>query len=317
VDRLLVAGVDTVCGANIALALADRWQVLGVSSQPGLAFDDFTTEHVRQGDRTALAQLARDFAPDWLLHCGSLSAPSWDQPTANAAWQHEPQSARVLADCAQALDAPLTVVLTDAVFAGPRMFHDEYTTPASRQPAAAAALAIEKLLADTGALLVRTHAYGWAPAAGEPGTAQQIWQALSTGAALHSDGRRYATPILATDLAELLLRAHGFHMQGLLHLTGAERTSPFRLASEMAAAFALPAPRSRMSVIKSAPETTGDRAADVAETSLSTRQARRSLETPMPMLREGLHRFAAQAQNGWRERSRLIAPAVAVREHAA
>ncbi len=112
--------------------------------------------------------------------------------------------------------------------------------------------------------------------------------------------RRYATPILAADLAGLLDRACQLNLQGLLHVTGAERTSPFRMACEMAAAAGLPAPRSPMGLVDA-----GDPADWLSETSLSSRRARRSLEMPMPMLREGLHRFAEQAHDGSRTRSRL------------
>jgi dTDP-4-dehydrorhamnose reductase len=300
-EKLLVVGVDTTLGANLALTSADRCEVLGVSSHHPLACDSFAVEHVRHGDIDALTRLADEFRPSWILHCGSLSASSWDLPVADPAWERESQIVRTLLNSARAQDARLTVVLTDAVFTGPRMFHDESSPTVSRHPAAAHALAIEHMLADTIALVVRTHAYGWAPASTEPGTAERIWQALSTGAGAAPDGRRYATPILASDLAELLHRACQLNLQGLLHLTGAERTSPFRMATEMAAACGLPAPRGHMGLV----DTPADGADWLSETSLSSRRGRRILESAMPMLREGLQRFAEQAHNGWRERSRL------------
>ncbi len=300
-DKLLVVGVDTIAGANAALALCDRYQILGISWDARSAFDSFAVAHVRRGDVDSLNRLSREFGPSWILHCGSLSASSWDLPAANPAWEQEPPIVRTLVDCAQAQAAQLTVVLTDGVFAGPRMFHDESSTATSDHPAAAHALAVEQILAETTALIVRTHAYGWAPATGEPGTAERFWQALSTGAAASTDGRRYATPILCSDLANLLDRAQRLKLQGLLHLTGAERTSPFRMACEMAVAFGLPAPRSRLGFVDSPLDETDG----MGETSLNSRRARRSLESPMPMLREGLQRFAEQARSGWRDRLQL------------
>ena len=90
------------------------------------------------------------------------------------------------------------------------------------------------------------------------------------------------------------------NLQGLWHVTGAERSSPYRLACQLAAASGLSLGRSPLGMVE-APET-----ADCSnETSLSSRRARRSLDMPMPMLREGLQRFAEQATSGWRERSRL------------
>ncbi len=300
-EKLLVVGVDTTAGANLALAATGHYRVLGVSLQHPLAFDGFDCEYVR-GDAGAVSRLAEEFCPSLVLYCGCLATSSWDLPVADPAWEREPQFVQGLSDCARRLHARLTVLLTDAVFAGPRMFHEENSPTDSRHPAAAHALAVQQILADTATLVVRTHAYGWAPTGTEPALAERIWQALSGGAGMAPDGHRYATPILASDLAELLDRAWRLDLQGLLHLTGAERTSPFRMACEMAAAFGLPGPRGQ------APEVQPpvDRPDDVGETSLGSRRARRSLETPLPMLREGLQRFAQQAHTGWRERSRSL-----------
>jgi dTDP-4-dehydrorhamnose reductase len=311
-EKLLIVGVDTTTGANLALASTDRCDVVGISSQHRISLDGCAVEQVRTGDIDAVVRVADEFRPTWILHCGSLSASSWDLPVADPAWEREPQIVRALLDCARARDAQLTVVLTDAVFTGPRMFHDESSPTGSRHPAADHALAIEQILADTIALVVRTHAYGWAPVGTEPGTAERIWQSLSSGAAGSPDGRRFATPILASDLADLLYRACRLNLQGLLHLTGAERTSPFRMASEMAAAGGLPGPRCHMGLVDAQAEESGW----LSETSLSSRRGRRSLESPMPMLRDGLQRFAQQAHNGWRDRCRL-AEHLPAREQAA
>jgi dTDP-4-dehydrorhamnose reductase len=295
-DKLLVVGVDTLAGANFALASSARFEVLGLCPQRGRSLEGIAVEQAAELDATL--RHAEHFGPDWIVHCGRLSASSWDLPATDPAWECEPKLVHGLLDCARAHNARLTVLLTDAVFSGPRMFHDESSPTGSAHPAATTALAIEQTLADTIALVVRTHTYGWAPAGCEAGTVERLWQWLVDGASASPDGRRYATPILASDLADLLHRAYELNVQGLLHVTGAERTSPFRMAVEMAVAFGLPVPRSGMGVVDSA----ADEAAWLSETSLSSRRARRTLELPMPMLREGLQRFAEQARDGWRQR---------------
>ena len=45
-----------------------------------------------------------------------------------------------------------------------------------------------------------------------------------------------------------------------------------------------------------------EEAGATGETSLNSKRVRRQLAMPTPMLREGLERFVAQAENGWRER---------------
>jgi len=298
VNRLLVTGVDTVVGSNLALALSDRWQILGLYSNETVHFDEVSTAPCQQRNFVELRGVVDDYNPRWIIHCPATCASGWDEfraePDADPA-----QTARLLADVASGLDARLTVISTDAVFAGPRMFHEETWPATAASFHAEQARRVEDILAATAALVVRTHAYGWSPVAGRAGFAEKSWEALISAAVVAADGRRYATPILATDLAELLTRAYEHNCQGLYHMSGAERTSPFRFVRELAAAGDLEPPSIPRSLI---PER--EQPAWEGETSLNSRRARRALEMPTPLLREGLSRFAQQPHNGWRDRLR-------------
>ena len=75
------------------------------------------------------------------------------------------------------------------------------------------------------------------------------------------------------------------------NVTGAERANQHRFAAELALAFGF---SGRQTQLESLPTCLAGRPF-VAETSLNTRAVRRALETPLPMLREGLSRFAEQA----------------------
>jgi dTDP-4-dehydrorhamnose reductase len=197
--------------------------------------------------------------------------------------------------------ARLTVISSDVVFAGPRMFHEETSVPGNASARAAQVRAMEEALAPTRALVVRTHAYGWSPIEAHAGFAQRAFEALSASNPLTADGRRHATPILATDLADLLLRAYERRLHGLYHLAGAERASPFRFISELATAFGIRFPQNHAHAMPATIDAWDD------ETSLTSRRARRALEMTTPMLRDGLSRFAEQHHNGWRDRCRAAA----------
>jgi dTDP-4-dehydrorhamnose reductase len=149
--------------------------------------------------------------------------------------------------------------------------------------------------------VARTHAYGCSADDDAPGYAQRMFAALASHTPLVVDGRRHATPILATDLAELLWRAYGAGLRGVFHMAGAERTSLHRFALELATAMDV-AFRPRLS-------DAGPADAGQDETSLSSKRARRALALATPMLREGLARFVAQEQNGWRQAWRVVTPA--------
>ena len=300
-DKLLVTGVEGMLGSNVAAMLAERCEVVGVSHTAVAA--PYRVLAFNPADPLELAAIAEAESPRGLIHCGPLARASWDAadaPPPDA--ECESHAAASLAAAARRCGARLAVVLTDAVFAGPRLFHPESSTPTAAGPFAAAARAVEQALAETDALIVRTHAYGWAPQSAEPNYAERFWQRLSQGETCDADAQRHATPILATDLAVLVYRALRARLQGLIHITGAERTSPFRFAAELALAGNFAGRLVRVS--DAAP-----RRPHADETSLNTHRVRRELETPLPLLREGLARFVEQA-DGFRHQ--IDAPAAAL-----
>jgi dTDP-4-dehydrorhamnose reductase len=298
-ERLVITGVDGVVGANLAAALAERFAVLGLHHSRAAPLDVCPTAHWAPCDRKALTTLLREVRPQWILHCGPLARGSWDLPDEAPDAKDERRACLLLAELAAQFEARLTVLSTDAVFAGPRMFHVESGATTSRlRPFARAALQVERALQKTAALVVRTHAYGWSPVDAEPGFAEQVWQALGEGTRRGFAADRHATPILATDLAGLLHRAYVRGLAGVCHLAGAERASQYRFAVELAMAFGLKGP-----VVSSeeSPATAG-RASRLRETSLDSTRVRGELDASLPLLREGLARFAEQARSGFRAR---------------
>jgi dTDP-4-dehydrorhamnose reductase len=298
-DKLTVVGVDTMAGAGVAQAIRDRCELVGISFRGDIDADGYTTQCVRPGDCDGLAAAIEAIESDCVIYAGSLSGANWDLPASNPAWEHEPAMAECLVAACRRSNAKLMAISSDAVFAGPKMFHDETEPTTSTHPAASSILQCEQIFAAGGALVARTHVYGWAPGGVEAGLVERIAQSLMDAAAPPVDGWRYATPMLAADLAEFLLRAAERNLTGVYHVSGAERTNPFRLASELASILGLAMPR--ISNIHLAAPVDGDW---LLETSLDSRRARRALGMPLPMLREGLERFAQQQAVG---RSRHLA----------
>ena len=241
-ERLLVTGIDRPVGIDLALVLAEHCDVLGVYRDQVIETSDLRTACWNAAGGASLAELTRDWRPQWILHCGPLATANWDPvPTADDA-AREVEAIAQLTALAAAQSARLTVLSSDAVFAGPRMFHDESSEVTATSRWAATVRALEQQLTVRDTLVVRTHAYGWSPVSERAGFAERIWRGLSAGALAGVDGRRHATPILATDLAELLWRAHEVRLSGLCHLAGAERTSPYHFAYVLAAASNLNLP---------------------------------------------------------------------------
>lgn len=316
-QRLLVTGVDSVVGANLALSLADRFDVLGLFGSRSMELAGCRTLACDLSDPTALTAVVRQTQPRWILHAGPLSRGSWDIPQDQADVGVELRVVRrlaKLAETARGIGCRLTVVSTDAVFSGPGMFRREQSPTSAASAHARAAGAVELALAGSEALLVRTHAYGWSPPGTQGGFAERTWRALSEGSRCSFRANSHATPIHAAHLAERLLGAYRRGLSGLYHVAGAERVSQYRFACELAVAFEL-----RTNPTASDEDfrdgSRGDGPIDVQETSLDTRPIRRELRCAMPMLREGLDRLAEEAANGFRER--LKRPGASLRRTAA
>ncbi len=294
-ERLLVTGIDSVVGGNLALSLSDHCQVLGLYDRVHLESPQVRCMRWPGNDSHALAAVIESWQPEWVVHCGPLAASSWDDAPPEEDAQREPHRVACLAGLAESMGYRLTLVSSDVVFAGPRMFHDECSPPTSPAPRAAWVRAMERTVDDSDALVVRTHAYGWSFDGYGEGFAERAFAALLRHEPMLACGRRHATPILASDLAEFLFQAYESRLYGLYHLAGAERTSPHRFVAEMAAALGIDASPWLREVEPPQPQWPD-------ETSLSSKRVRRMLDMPTPVLRDGMQRFAEQADNGWRQR---------------
>jgi dTDP-4-dehydrorhamnose reductase len=297
--RLLITGVDWPLGGCLAVTAAHCLDVVGLCSDGHVALEGCRVERFEPEDREAFRRQIRKESPQWIVHCGPMSRGSWDLSEETPDGRAEARLCAFLAEMAAEIPCRLTVLTSDAVFAGPRLFHSERETPGSREPFARAVRQVERALAGTDALVVRTHAYGWSPRSVTACFAQRIWESLLAGQPCRLSTECHAAPILAHHLAELLLEAYRRDLRGLYHLAGAERSSPYRFAQNLAAAAGL---RTSLILPDDAPEQ--GTFAPAMETSLNTQKARADLGLSMPMLREGLEELVLQARNGYRDRLR-------------
>jgi len=301
--RVLIAGVDGMIGGNLAYWYSRRASVIGLCSHHPVMLPDCQVVHWKDHEPSDLACLIRETRPHRIIHCGPLARGSWDLT-------HEPNESppvdgrreraicRALFDGAKRSDAQLTVLLSDAVFDGPCVFHDEKTPPVSRDAVSRASATIQRALEDSGALVVRTHAFGWSPSAHASTFAERVWLAITEGLPCVFDPHSFSTPIFAADLAKLLWQAQQRGLSGVYHIAGAERTSALGFASELASLAGMTLPRQATK----RDSCTTPRGRQARETSLNSGRIRRELACALPMLREGLAGLLTQLRDGTRAR---------------
>ena len=300
-DTILVVGIETVVGANLAATFADRYRVVGLStgSTVSIAGCETIVCHARSSEET-IRDCVSSNQPKWIVYCSAAAQSSWEVDDLDLSEDPSIHAVRHWAIAAAEFDCHLTVISSDAVFTGPWMFHHEDSDCICHSNAARAIRSIERLAGELcpKTLIVRTNAFGWRPASVAEGWLERVSTALETRRAVSFDSVRHATPILATDLADVLKRALQKQLTGIYHVAGAERVNPAQFVQQLAAEFGLPLPQSP-TIHSLSERPTGFGA---GETSLQTKKIRKALGIPMPMLAEGLNRLAEQRQNGYRDR---------------
>jgi dTDP-4-dehydrorhamnose reductase len=285
-DNLHLLGCASALFDNLAILWPDRLASFEVS---------------RLGSLESALDRIHARRPEWVVYCCRAAQSSWQ--ASPDAYVDDPTQVELLARAVTEIDAHLAVISSDRAIVGPRMFHDE-CEPAGTDLLAQQLHAVEQAALALDAdrrrvLVVRTNAIGWS-ASGDS-FAERIWRSLEAQEPLELDSASYATPILASDLAQLLLRCFRVKLRGLLHMGGAERTSPFRFAQELARAAGFDY---RLVRAKATAVVDGEPVLSHCETSLGSRLVRRELKVSLPLLRESVSRFVEQATNGHRDRLR-------------
>lgn len=296
-DTILVAGVETVVGANLAAVLSETHRVVGLSETP-VSIADCETAAGIPSDTAAMRACLERYDAGHVVCCGPAARSSWELSEGSTLPASATTASVEWAKAAAAANCRLTVISTDAVFTGPWMFHKENSTGQCLTSSAASLRAMEECVVEAcpNALIVRTNAFGWSPK--RNGWLERTLAGVESRTGETYDCLRHATPILATDLVDVLAKAWEAELKGVYHIAGAERINPARFVERLAEEFDLPMPlRCRVEPLQSRPEGFG-----CGETSLHTKKVRMALFVAMPTIAEGLQRLHAQKVNGYVDR---------------
>jgi dTDP-4-dehydrorhamnose reductase len=206
-------------------------------------------------DGRAVSAAVRAFAPDAIVHCAILNDPVALERDRRAAWDGYVGATRNVVDAANAVGARVVLISTDWVFDGTQgpAAEDEPPNPVNTYgflKAASELVVAQRAERGTVARIAAVQGVHRArratPRVQDAGfgyLAASVIDALSAGKRFtvwDSPGlNRLATPVLATDAAELILRALRREATGTLHCVGGEHIDRVSLARRAVAAFAL------------------------------------------------------------------------------
>lgn len=296
-DTVLVAGIDSVVGANLASSISGECRVVGLGLKDAVSLLDCETAYCPREDAETIRSWVANVRPTRIVHCGATARPVWQEDDAAIPKRPALNSIESWTRIAAEFDIPFTLISTDAVFTGPWLFHTEDSNCRCDSSPARLVRQIEKTVANncpTG-LIVRTHVFGWSHG---NGWLERTLDDLDAGIAGPFDFHCHATPILATDFVEVLRQAWQAGLEGVYHIAGAERLNPNQFAHRLAAEFGLPSPQPvNGNSLMERPVGFG-----CGESSLHTTRIRKALDVSMPTFADGLERLREQRHNGYCDR---------------
>ncbi|MCA9069641.1 MAG: sugar nucleotide-binding protein [Planctomycetaceae bacterium] len=294
--HVLVVGVDSIVGGNLANTLANHHHVTGLSATK---FVQIANTNTRVGNPQTLEDVRRELSltnPDLVVVCGPAAQSVWSMDNPEHLDRTALKAPVHWATAVAETEARLIVVSSDAVFHGPWMFHEEACTGVCQSQTASAIREMEYQVLQncSSALIVRTNAFGWSPQSN--GWIETLLAQIADEKPLRVPAANYATPIAAGQLAELLLQAWDRKLEGLYHVGGSERVNFVHFAHRLAQEFQLPRPKFVSTAQSELQHNFGQ-----GETSMNSNRFRRAVGTALPMLGESLTHLREQSENGNRD----------------
>jgi dTDP-4-dehydrorhamnose reductase len=240
--RILVTGASGLLGLNLALEAAGsakgEHKVYGQVNRHGLDTRAFTVLKEDLLAPGAVERLLEATRPDRVIHCAALAIVDACEADPGLAAELNTELPRRLAEHVARGGARLVQISTDAVFDGQRGGYTEADRPNPLSVYARTKLAGELAVAaaDPTALIARVNLFGWSMS-GKRSLAEWFFNNLSAGKQVLGFTDVYFCPLLANDLAHVLLKMLAKGLSGLYHVVSNECLSKYEFGVQLAERF--------------------------------------------------------------------------------
>ena len=309
--RILVTGASGLLGLNLALEAAQEHTVMGVTHSRALLNAPFETSQADLLADGVVGRLLDQAEPEWVLHCAALADVDQCERQPDLAQQMNAElPGRLATECA-ARGLRLAHISTDAVFDGQRGNYVEADQPSPLGVYGRTKLEGEHAVMERhpDAIVARVNFFGWS-LMGERSLGEFFYSNLSAGRSVQGLTDREFSPLLANDLAPVLLRMLEAGLGGLYHVASTDGISKHDFGVLIAEQFGLDA-----SLIQ--PATSGDldyQAARAPKLTLDTGKLATALGQAPPTVAEGVQGLYRLHQSAYPEQLRAMGVSVAVEE---
>ncbi|HEY6337930.1 MAG TPA: SDR family oxidoreductase [Candidatus Sulfotelmatobacter sp.] len=296
---ILVTGASGLLGASlVALAQEQGYEVTGmyhrhpVNLGAPLQAADLTQE-------SELHRVFEEIRPAAVIHCAAATQVDWCQEHPEAAHALNVTAAARIAEIPARTGAQFLYISTDSVFDGVRGHYSETDEPAPVNVYAQTKWQGEQavLRANPLATIARVNLYGW-NAQSKQSLGEWILQELVSGNPVPGFTDAIFCPLLANDLAAVLLAMVHRNLTGLYHVAGGEPVSKYEFARRLALTFGFDPAR----IVPTRMADSKLKAPRPRNTSLNTEKICAALGISLPDVDSGLRRFAKLQTDGYVDR---------------
>lgn len=294
--RILVTGASGLLGLNLALEASQQHEVFGSVNRNVIKTTNFT---VLQSDLTSpgtLEGLFTESRPDWVINCAALANLEACEADPVLAGKLNRELPKKLADYVAKGGARLVHISTDAVFDGKRGGYSEEdkTNPLSLYAETKFDGEQAVLATNPEAIVARVNLFGWS-LSGKRSLAEWFFNNLSENNRIMGFTDVFFCPLLATDLAKIVIQMLENGLQGLYHVVSSECTSKYDFGVRLARLFDFDDKLIKPTSISQS----GLVAVRAPRLSLLSDKLARDLGESPPDLKMGLERFHTQYLAGY------------------
>ena len=285
--KILLTGASGFLGGHIWSRAQHHWQVLGIchrnaSALPGLQPLDLTRE-------AAVQQALAQFKPEVIIHtAANANLDDCEKNQLQAQAINIDAVARLLR-YSHATGSRFIFISTDMVFDGERGMYCEHDDISPLSYYGRSKVLAEQLIAETGGhfVIVRAALIYGRPRGGGSSFSQWIEDRLKSKRPVPLYFDQYRSPVLADNLAEMILELAEHEFTGILHCAGSDRIDRYTFGQQLCRIAGYDASLlRRVSMTEDHPP--APRPKDI---SLSTALAAQVLRTKLLSSEEGLSRM--------------------------
>jgi dTDP-4-dehydrorhamnose reductase len=285
----------------VSLAQEQGREVVGLYHRHPVQIDGVRLLAADLVDQAETRRIFDELRPSSVVHCAAATDVDWCEDNALEAHAINVTVPAAIAGIAVESDVRFLYISTDSVFDGSNGNYAETDAPSPLNVYAKTKLEGEGevLRRNPRASIARVNLYGW-NAQNKDSLAEWILKQLVLGHPVPGFRDVVFCPVLANDLAEVLLALLDQDLAGLYHIVGSEAVSKYEFARRVAATFGFD-PGKVVPMLLADAKLKAQRSRD---TSLNTGKIRSALGRTMPDVGAGLRRFAQLRATGYADRVR-------------